>query len=94
MFDYAQTFVGDSSSIFSLIKNAFDSATRPRSRPCFTISLIHKKTFNPFDSVPLATLRFELSRDQKRMTLQNFLQNIEHRVDYKARKFENFQFVA
>ena len=29
--------------------------------PCFTIPLIRENRFNPFDSVPLANPRFELS---------------------------------
>ena len=33
------------------------------------------RRFNPFDSIPQAALRFKISSHQKRMTLQNFLQN-------------------
>ena len=49
-------------------------------KPCFTIPLIHETRFSAFDFVSLATLRFELSRHQKRMTLQNFEQNKQRDV--------------
>ena len=43
---------------------------------------------------PYATgnLTFAISRHQKRMTLQNALQNIEHRVSYLARNFARISF--
>ena len=44
-------------------------------KPCCTIPFIRKNRFIPFDSVRLATLRFELLWHRKRMTLQNFFQN-------------------
>ena len=47
---------------------------------CSTIPLSRENRFNPFDSVPLVTLRFELSLHQKRMTSQNFLQNKQRDV--------------
>ena len=40
----------------------------------YAIPLIREDRFDPFESAPLATLRFEISFHQKRMTLQNFLQ--------------------
>ena len=46
-----------------------------------------RNRFNLFDSVPLATLRFDILWHQKRMTLQNFVQNIEHRVAFSAKNF-------
>ena len=65
---------------------------------CSTILFIRKNTFNSFDYVPLAILRFELSLHQKWITLQNFSQNkqrdarniklaIEYCVLYSARNF-------
>ena len=56
-------------------------------KPCSTIPCIRENSFSPFDSEPLATLRFVISWHQKRMNLQNILQNIEHRVVYFARNF-------
>ena len=50
-------------------------------------SLIRKNRFNPFDSVILTTLCFELLWHQKMMALQNFLQIIDHRVAYSARNY-------
>ena len=38
-------------------------------KPCFTIILIDQKRFNPFDSVPLVTLCFEILRHQIKPTL-------------------------
>ena len=58
----------------------------------FTTSLIRENRFILFDSVPLPTLRFEISQQQKRMTFQNFLQYIEHRVAYSARNFAKSSF--
>ena len=40
------------------------------SKPCSTIFLICENRFNPYNSVPLATLRFRISWHQKRMALQ------------------------
>ena len=40
-------------------------------KPGSTIPLIRKTILNSFDSIPLATLRFEILWHQKRMTLQN-----------------------
>ena len=65
-------------------------------KPCSTIPFVHKNKFNPFDSVPLATLRFEISLHHKRMTYKNNYGImyamftgilIKHRVAYSARNF-------
>ena len=48
--------------------------------PCSFILLFRENTFNPFDSVPLATLRFETTWYQKSMILQNLLQNKQRNV--------------
>ena len=63
-------------------------------KPWSTGSFICKNRFIPFDSVSLATLRFELLWRQKRLTLQNVLQNIEYRFAYLARNFETWAFLA
>ena len=49
-------------------------------KPCSNISFVRENQFNPFEFVPLATLRFEVLWHQKRMTLQNLLQNKQRNV--------------
>ena len=61
-------------------------------KPYSTIPLSAKIGLISFDSVSLATLRFEIMWHQKRMTLQNFGQNIEHHVAYSARNFATSSF--
>ena len=57
-------------------------------KPCLTIPFVHKNKFNLFDSVPLATLRFEISLHHKRMTdKKNYGIIIQHRVAYCAKIF-------
>ena len=65
-------------------------------KPCSTIPFAHKNKFNLFDSVPLATLRFEISLHHKRMThkknygIMNTMFTgitIQHRVAYCAKIF-------
>ena len=46
----------------------------------FHYSLFCEKTFNLRYSVPLVFLPFEILQHQKRMTLQNLMQNIEQRA--------------
>ena len=58
---------------------------------CFTIPLFYVNRFNPFDSVPVATLRFELSWYQKKMTMQNFSLNIEDHFAYSTKNFNFLQ---
>ena len=52
-----------------VIKKSFKS--------CFTILFIRQIRSKPLDSAPTAALGFQLSLHQKRMTLQNFVQNKE-----------------
>ena len=53
-------------------------------KACSTILLIRENRFNPFESVPLTTLRLETTPHQKRMNLQNYLPHKQHNVAYSA----------